>query len=86
MNICSTNQEDADPLQAAISSGEPRADQSASLVASLRPEVDDMIGRLDHIQVVLDHHDRMPMIDESFQALQEPSDVGEVRTSGRLAK
>src|SRR5262245_55772759 len=42
--------------------GSATGDQVASVVASLRAEVDDMIGRLDHVQVVLDHHDRMSAI------------------------
>ena len=45
-----------------------------------------MIGRLDHIQVVLDHHDRMSGIDQSVQALQEPVDVGEMEPRRRLVE
>src|SRR6185436_5234963 len=33
--------------------GRAACDQLAALVASLRPEVDDVIGGLDHIQIVL---------------------------------
>ena len=45
-----------------------------------------MIRRLDHVQVMLDHHDRMPSIDQSVQALQESIDVGEVQTRRRLVE
>ena len=43
--------------------GRSTGNEFAALVASLRAEVDDMIGRLDHVQVVLNHDDRMPVID-----------------------
>ena len=75
-----------DALQAAISSGVPAGDQFAAVVASLRAEVDDIIGRLDHVQVVLDHHDRMPVVDQPVQAFQQPIDVGEVQTGRRLVE
>jgi hypothetical protein len=61
-------------------------DQFASLVASLRAEVDDVIGRLDHVQVVLDHHDRMPAVNQSIQAFQQAIDVGEMQTGRRFVE
>ena len=66
--------------------GGATGDQFAALVASLRAEVDDIIGRFDHVQVVLDHHHRMPMIDQPVQAFQQPIDVGEVQTGRRLVQ
>src|SRR5438093_8965024 len=45
--------------------GSATGDQLASVVASLRAEVDDMIGRFDHVQVVLDNDDRMPGVDQA---------------------
>ncbi len=55
-------------------------------MASLRAEVDDIVGRFDHVQVVLDHHDRMPVIDQSVQTFQQSIDVGEVQTGCRLVE
>ncbi len=55
-------------------------------MAPFRAEVDDVIGRLDHVQVVLDHHDRMAGIDQPVQALQEPVNVGEVQARRRLVE
>src|SRR5437763_1502317 len=66
--------------------GSAASDQFAALVASLRAEVDDIIGRLDHVQVVLDHHDGVTVVDQPVQALQQPIDVGEVQTGGRLVQ
>src|SRR5262249_56628558 len=66
--------------------GSATGDQLASIVAPLGAEVDDMIGRLDHVQVVLNHHDRMSGIDQSVQAVQEPIDVGEVQACRRLVE
>ena len=36
-------------------------------VASLRSEVDDVVGRLDDVQIVLDHQDRVPGIPQPMQ-------------------
>jgi hypothetical protein len=58
----------------------------ASFVASLRAQVDYVIGRFDHVQVVLDHDDRMAVVDQAVEALQQPIDVGEVQTGRRLVE
>ena len=55
-------------------------------MASLRAKVDDIIGRLDHVEVVLDDHDRMAVVDQSVQAIKQPIDVGEVQTGRRLVE
>ena len=44
----------------------------AAVLAPIRAEIDDMVGRFDHIQVVLDHEDRMPGL---YQPVQEQESV-----------
>ena len=63
---------------------EYRGDQLAAFMASLRAKVDDIVGRFDHVEVVLDHHDGMPMVDQPIEAYEQPIDVGEVQTGRRL--
>jgi hypothetical protein len=61
-------------------------DALAAFVASLRAEVDDMIGRFDHVQVVFDYDDGMADVDRAVQALQQPIDVREVQAGRRLVQ
>src|SRR5437588_322278 len=48
--------------------------------------VDQPIGRLDHIEVVLDHDHAVARVDESLEHVQQPLDIGEVQTRGRLVE
>src|SRR5438445_6395272 len=61
-------------------------DHLAARLAALRPEVDDPVGLLDHVEVVLDHEHRVPGVDEPLQHLEQLLDVGEVQTRGRLVE
>ena len=45
------------------------SDELPTFVASLRPEIDDPIGTLDHLEIVLDHDDRVAGFDESLKQL-----------------
>ncbi len=47
---------------------------------SLRTKVDHKVSRFDHIQIVLDDHDGMPMVNQPIEAHEQPIDVGEVQT------
>src|SRR5262249_28201067 len=49
-------------------------------------QVDDVVCRLDDIQVVLDHDYRMAIVDQAVQADQQAVDVGEVQTGGGLVE
>src|SRR3954452_21450986 len=59
---------------------------TSALVAALRAEVDDPVGGLDDVQVVLDHEDGVPTVDEAMQDLEELLDVGEVESGRRLVE
>ena len=56
----------------------------AAGVASLRPEVDHPVRRLDDVEVVLDHDDGVPSVDETVQNVEQTLHVGEVQTRRRL--
>src|SRR5207247_10571063 len=56
----------------------------ASSIARFWTEIDDPISALDHLQVVLDHHDRMSTIDQPLKQLQQHRHVIEMQSGGRL--
>src|SRR5215210_4875670 len=62
------------------------ADQLTALLPALGAHVDDAVGGLDHVEVVLDHDDGVALVDESLQHLQQPLDVGELQPGGRLVE
>jgi len=45
-----------------------------------------MVGDLDHVEVVLDHDNRVPGYDEPVEHLEQALDVCEVQAGGRLVK
>ena len=71
---------------AATSSGVPHGDDPAAAVAAFGAEVDDPVGRLDDVEVVLDDQHRVAGVDEVVQHLQQQLDVGEVQAGRRLVE
>src|SRR5262249_42015643 len=57
-----------------------------AVVASLGPKVDDVVGGLDHVQVMFDDADRMTVIAQAAETHQQPIDVGQVQARGRLVE
>ena len=55
-------------------------------VAALGAEVDELVGGLDHVEVVLDHDHRVALLDQAVEDLEQPLDVGEVQAGGRLVE
>ena len=47
----------------------------AALFATFRPKIDDPIRALDHIQIMLDHDDRIPRISQPVQHIQQLLDI-----------
>ena len=76
----------AEPSVAATFSGVPSATISAAPGAALGPEVDDPVGGLDDVEVVLDDDDRVAGVDEPVEHLEELLDVGEVEAGRRLVE
>ena len=56
----------------------------AASVAALWPEIDDMVGGLDHVEVVLDHDDGVAGVGEAPEHFEQAFDVVEVKPGGRL--
>jgi len=52
--------------------------------AAFGPEVDDPVGRLDHIEVVFDHHDRIALIDQAVEHFEEFADILKMQAGGRF--
>ena len=50
-------------------------DHGTALVAALRAHIDDIVCRLDHVQVVLDDHDRVPALCKAVQDLHQFVDI-----------
>src|SRR3989441_6460484 len=66
--------------------GRADGDHAATLVPALGPEVDDPVGRLDDVDVVLDDDHGIALVHELVEDFQEPSDVGEVQPRGGLVQ
>ena len=61
-------------------------DNFATFVACLRAKIDNPISALDHFEVVFDHDDRVPGIDQSLKNFDEQRDVVEMQTGRRFVK
>src|SRR5262245_20220661 len=64
--------------------GRADSDHAAAIVATLGAEIDDPVRRLDHVQVVLDDHDGIALLDEPIEHLEQLLDVREVQPRRRL--
>jgi hypothetical protein len=59
---------------------------SAAAVAALRAEVDEPVGGLDHVEVVLDDDDGVAVVAQALQHREQHLDVVEVQAGGRLVE
>ena len=66
--------------------GRALGDDPAAAVAALGPEVDDPVGGLDDVEVVLDDEDRVAAVDQAMEDLEQLLDVGEVEPGRRLVE
>src|SRR5438132_1685374 len=53
-------------------------DNAAACRAALGPEIDHVVGRLDHVEIVLDDDDRVALIDELVQHVEQLPRILEV--------
>ena len=58
----------------------------AAGVATFGPEVDDPVGRADHVEVVLDHDQRVAGRQQLAQRAHQPGHIVEVQAGGRLVE
>ena len=66
--------------------GRALGDDPAAAGAAFGPEVDDPVGRLDHVEVVLDHDHRVALRGEAVEHLEQLADVVEVQPGRRLVE
>ena len=71
---------------AATSSGVPCTRATATASAAFGPHVDQPVGGLDDVQVVLDYHDGVAGVAQLLQHLEQQIDVGKVQAGGRLVQ
>ena len=74
------------PSTRATSSGVPWATIRPPASPPSGPEVHDLVGALDHIQVVLDDHHRVARVHQALEHGEEVSDVLEVEARGGLVE
>jgi len=53
---------------------------------SFGPEVDDVVGGFDDVEIMLDDDDGVAVIDQAVEAHQQPIDVGKVQAGGGLVE
>ena len=63
-----------------------RRDEAPAVLAPFRPEVDHGIGRLDDVEVVLDDDDRVALVDQLVQHVEQLARVLEVQPGRRLVE
>ena len=60
----------------------PRRDQLSALLATFRAEIDDPVGAFDHLEIVLDHDDRIARLDQALKQPHEQRDIVEMQPGG----
>ncbi len=58
----------------------------ATRVAAFRPQIDHVVGRLNHVEMMLDQQHCVPGVDEPVQRLEQPLDVRQVQACRRLVE
>jgi hypothetical protein len=58
----------------------------AAAVAAFGAEVDDPVGGLDDVEIVLDHHDRVALVDQLVQHFQQLGDIVEMQARRRFVE
>ena len=58
----------------------------APLVTGLRTDIDNPVGGLDHVEVMLDDNDAVPFGDQTLEGLQQNGDVVDMQTGRRLVE
>src|SRR5699024_11547547 len=61
-------------------------DDGATAPTALGAQVDDPVGALDDIEVVLDHQHRVALVDQPLEHPEQLADVLEVQPGGRLVQ
>ena len=62
------------------------SDDFTTSITSFRAEIDDPIGALDHVEIVLDHHEGMSAIHQALEQLQQHRHIVEMQSRGWLVE
>ena len=66
--------------------GRAGRDDAAAVFAAFRPEIDDPVGGLDHVEVVLDDEQAVARLEQLPERRQQLRDVVEVQAGRRLVE
>jgi hypothetical protein len=61
-------------------------DDLAAAVAAFGAEIDDPVGGLDDVEIVLDHHHGVALLDQLVQHFQQLGDIVEMQAGGRFVE
>ena len=61
-------------------------DDFAAAIAAFGPQVDDPVGGLDDFEIVLDHDDRIALVDQFMQHFEQLPHVMEMQAGRRLVE
>jgi recombinational DNA repair ATPase RecF len=64
----------------------PVGDDLAAAIAAFGADIDDPVGGLDDVEIVLDHHHRVALVDQLVQHFQELAHILEMQARGRLVE
>ena len=76
-------------VEAALASSSatpPWATRAAAALARARPDIDDVVGAADGVFVVLDHHQRVALVAELAQGVEQDPVVARMQADGRLVQ
>ncbi len=66
--------------------GRALGDHAAAALAGARADVDDVVGAADRVLVVLDHHQRVALVAQRAQGVQQDLVVARMQADGRLVQ
>ncbi|MNL47401.1 hypothetical protein D3C87_1701900 [compost metagenome] len=61
-------------------------DNAAAFRTTFRAYVDDMVGHLDHVEVMLDDEDRISFFNQFIQNIEQMADILKMQPGGRFVK
>ena len=64
--------------------GRAERDNLSTFVPAFRSEIDNVVGTLDDLEIVLDDHKRMSLVEELIKGPKQPLDIMEVQPGGGL--
>ena len=60
----------------------PHRDHSSAAITAVGSHINDPVGQLDHIEIVLDDHQRVALLQEPLEHRRQPPNVLEMQSGG----